>query len=110
MAESTSGDTAPGRDAPFGERLRSLRRAAGLTQEELASKAGLTAKAISVLERGERRRPYPHTVRALADALGLGEADRAPLLASVPGRGAPLVPPTGRPRAAPPCRCRRPRS
>ena len=98
MAESTSGDTAPGRDAaPFGERLRSLRRAAGLTQEELASKAGLTAKAISVLERGERRRPYPHTVRALADALGLGEADRAPLLASVPGRGAPLVPPTAAP-------------
>ena len=72
--------------APFGARLRRLREGAGLTQEELASKAGLTAKAVSLLERGERRRPYPHTVRSLADALGLSEAEGASLLASVPGR------------------------
>jgi predicted ATPase/DNA-binding XRE family transcriptional regulator len=65
-----------------------LREAAGLTQEELASKAGLTAKAISVLERGQRKRPYPHTVRALADALGLTESERASLFASVPRRAA----------------------
>ena len=76
-------------DIPFGERLRRLREAAGLTREELASKAGLTAKAISVLERGERKRPYPHTVRALADALGLAESERTSLFASVPRRGAP---------------------
>jgi predicted ATPase len=50
--------------------------------------AGLSAKGISDLERGERRRPYPHTVRALADALGLVEEERAALLASVPRRGA----------------------
>ena len=43
--------------------------AAGLSQEELASRAGLTAEAIGALERGERKRP--HTVRSLADALGL---------------------------------------
>ena len=58
-----------GEGGAFGERLRRLREAAGLTQEELASRAGLTAKAISALERGERKRPYPHTVRSLADAL-----------------------------------------
>ncbi len=98
MAGSASRNTAPYHNAtPFGARLRSFRQAAGLTQEELASKAGLTSKAISVLERGERRRPYPHTVRALADALGLGEAERAALLASVPGRGASPVPPTAAP-------------
>jgi transcriptional regulator with XRE-family HTH domain len=58
--EASSGEyTAPN----FGVRLRRLREAAGLTQEELASRAGLTAKAISMLERGERKRPYPHTVR-----------------------------------------------
>ena len=93
MAESASRNTVPGRDddAPFGARLRRLRETAGLTQEELASKAGLTAKAISVLERGERRRPYPHTVRALADALGLADGERASLFASVPGRGAPAL-------------------
>ena len=44
---------------PFGGRLRRLREAAGLSQEELAARAGLTAKAISMLERGERKRPYP---------------------------------------------------
>src|SRR5215210_7492152 len=70
-------------DAPFGERLRRLRESAGLTQEELASRAGLTAKAVSALERGERKRPYPHTVRSLADALGLSEEERAALAEAV---------------------------
>jgi len=77
-----------GADAPFGERLRQLREGAGLTQEELAAKAGLTAKAVSALERGERKRPYPHTVRSLADALGLGEGERGDLQAAIPRRGA----------------------
>jgi predicted ATPase/DNA-binding XRE family transcriptional regulator/Tfp pilus assembly protein PilF len=76
-----------GRDAPFGARLRRLRDAAGLTQEELASRAGLAAKNISDLERGKRKRPYPHTVRSLADALELPEEERAALFAAVPKRG-----------------------
>ena len=71
----------------FGAMLKRLRDRAGLTQEELASRAGLTAKAVSALERGERRRPYPHTVRSLADALALTDAERASLAAAVPGRG-----------------------
>jgi len=50
--------------------LREHRNAAGLTQEELAARAGLTARGISDLERGARKRPYPHTVRSLADAHG----------------------------------------
>jgi predicted ATPase/transcriptional regulator with XRE-family HTH domain len=77
-----------GAEAPFGERLRRLRESAGLTQEELAAKAGLTAKAVSALERGERKRPYPHTVRSLADALGLSEGERGDLQAAIPRRGA----------------------
>jgi predicted ATPase/DNA-binding XRE family transcriptional regulator len=67
--------------------LRQLREAAALTQEELAERAGLTAKGISDLERGARRRPYPHTVRSLADALELAEDERAALFAAVPKRG-----------------------
>ena len=78
--------SATGQDAPFGAHLRRLRGAAGLTQEELAERAGLTAKGISDLERG-RRRPYPHTVRSLADALGLSEEERGSLFAAVPKRG-----------------------
>jgi predicted ATPase/transcriptional regulator with XRE-family HTH domain len=78
---------APGKDTSrFGARLRRLRESAGLTQEELASRAGLTAKAISMLERGERRRPYPHTVRSLADALELSEEERAVLTGAILGR------------------------
>src|SRR5918998_1177808 len=73
--------------ALFGTRLRQLREAAGLTQEELAQRAGLTAKGISDLERGARRRPYPHTVRSLADALELPEDERAALFAAIPKRG-----------------------
>ncbi|MBA2712246.1 MAG: XRE family transcriptional regulator [Rubrobacteraceae bacterium] len=84
--EAAGSGTSRERDATFGVELRRLRKATGLTQEELAARAGLTAKAVSVLERGERKRPYPHTVRSLADALGLSEAERASLLAAVPER------------------------
>ncbi|HEY8598384.1 MAG TPA: helix-turn-helix domain-containing protein, partial [Thermomicrobiales bacterium] len=55
----------------FGPLLRRRREAAGLSQEALGARAGLSTAAISALERGERRRPYAHTVRALADALDL---------------------------------------
>ena len=44
-----------------------------------------------MLERGERKRPYPHTVRALADALDLPEAERASLLSAVPRRGSAVA-------------------
>ena len=74
----------PEQESTFGARLRQLREAAGLTQEELAGRARLTRNAISALERGERKRPYPHTVRSLADALGLTEEERATLVAAVP--------------------------
>lgn len=87
-------ETSPTQPGDFASRLRALREAAGLTQEELAEKAGLTAYAVSALERGRRQRPYPHTVRSLADALGTTDADRALLLSSVPRRtaAAPAVP------------------
>jgi tetratricopeptide (TPR) repeat protein/DNA-binding XRE family transcriptional regulator len=61
----------------FGSLLRSYRLAAGLTQEQLAERAGLSAHGISNLERGVRRLPYRHTVQQLADALQLSGADRA---------------------------------
>src|SRR5215467_2551715 len=58
-----------------------------VTQEQLAERAGISAKAISALERGERTHPYPHTVSALAGALQLSEAERLALQAAVPKRG-----------------------
>jgi transcriptional regulator with XRE-family HTH domain len=74
------------RTTDFGARLRRLREATGLTKEELASRAGLTAKGIGALERGERKRPHPHTVGVLADALGLSGDEREALVAAVPRR------------------------
>src|SRR5437879_4779793 len=63
--------------------LRRLRAAAGLTQDQLAGRAGLSANAISALERGDRRRASRHTIQSLADALGLAESARQALYASV---------------------------
>jgi predicted ATPase/DNA-binding XRE family transcriptional regulator len=63
----------------FGHLLWQYRRAAGLTQEALAERAGLSVRGVSDLERGARRAPHRETVRLLADALALGSAERASL-------------------------------
>jgi len=81
----------------FGGLLRGYREAAGLTQEELAERARLSARGISDLERGVRRLPRPETVRLLAAALGLAPAERGALIAAA------------RPAAAPPPAIPRPR-
>ena len=65
----------------FGALLRRLRLAAGLTQEALAERAGVSAKAVSDLERDPARAPRLDTVALLADALGLDPAGRAGFLA-----------------------------
>lgn len=70
----------------FGGRLRALREAAGLSQDELAERARVSTDAVSALERGTRARPYPATVSALADALGLSPQEHAALVAAVPRR------------------------
>jgi predicted ATPase/transcriptional regulator with XRE-family HTH domain len=86
----------------FAELLKGHRVAAGLTQEGLAERAGLSARAVSDLERGVYRAPQRDTVRLLARALNLGdEAHRALEGAILRGRGpaprrasAPLALPT----------------
>jgi len=65
---------------PFGAQLKALREAAGFTQEELATIAGLSVHGVSALERGERRRPHVETVRAICAALDLSAAARDALL------------------------------
>ncbi|HVK26116.1 MAG TPA: helix-turn-helix domain-containing protein [Actinokineospora sp.] len=54
----------------FGQALRRLRLAAGLTQEALADRAGVSPRAVSDLERDPHRTPRLDTVTLLADALG----------------------------------------
>lgn len=62
--------------ASFADCLRHLRQSAGLSQMELANRAGVSLRGISDLERGVRRAPHLTTVRLLADALELDDADR----------------------------------
>ena len=85
-----------------GDLVRHHRTAAALSQEALAERAGLSVRAISDLERGIHRVPRLETVRLLADALALDEADRAELLAAAhPQAMAPG--PRERERSHPPC-------
>ncbi len=55
----------------FGDVLRRQRRAAGLTQEELAERAGVSPRTIGDIERGIARSYRHDTVHLLADALCL---------------------------------------
>jgi predicted ATPase/DNA-binding XRE family transcriptional regulator len=73
----------------FADLLRHLRTSAALSQEELAIRSGLSLRGISDLERGVRRAPHLTTVRVLADALGLGKAERQALLAAARPGAAP---------------------
>src|SRR3954447_7739596 len=66
----------------FGDLLRRARVAAGLTQEELAERAGLSARGISDLERGARGLPRKDTLQLLLQALDLSSAERAALVAA----------------------------
>lgn len=61
----------------FGELLRRHRLAAGMTQQELADAAGMSAKGIGALERGERQVPRRDTVELLLGALRLNASDRS---------------------------------
>jgi predicted ATPase/DNA-binding XRE family transcriptional regulator len=74
----------------FASLLRHHRLRAGLSQEALAERAGVSARAISDLERGARRAPYRETVHLLADALDLSAGDRTALEAAVDRRRGPL--------------------
>jgi non-specific serine/threonine protein kinase len=67
---------------PFGTVLKRLRRAALLTQEQLAARAHLSPDAIRALEHGKRRTPRPDSVRLLADALALAGPEREVLVAA----------------------------
>jgi transcriptional regulator with XRE-family HTH domain len=55
----------------FGQRLKQLREEAGLTQPQLAERAGMNRFGVAKLEQGQRE-PSWDTVQRLAKALGVG--------------------------------------
>jgi tetratricopeptide (TPR) repeat protein/transcriptional regulator with XRE-family HTH domain len=75
----------------FGDLLRTYRVTAGLTQEELAERAGLSSRSVGDIERGMSRAPHKETVGLLANALKLTGNERAAFEASG-RRNAPRLP------------------
>jgi predicted ATPase/DNA-binding XRE family transcriptional regulator len=84
----------------LGVALKKLRAAAGMTQEELADRAGISARTVSDVERGLRTVVHHDTARRLASALGLGDRDRARFEAVARGLAA-AAGPAARPGALP---------
>lgn len=75
MAAREGDGTAVGQ-VGFGALVRAYRERGLLSQEQLAGRSGLSARAIRDLEAGRVRRPRTESVRLLADALGLAGTDR----------------------------------
>jgi len=69
-------------ESGFGGLLRRYRVAAGLTQEALAERAGVSTRGVSDLERGAHGLPRKDTLQLLLDALDLSPTDRAALVAA----------------------------
>jgi transcriptional regulator with XRE-family HTH domain len=63
-------------DRELGRAVRRLREERGLTQEELASRAGTTFGTVSRIE-SAKSAPAWWTVRKIADALGVSMAELA---------------------------------
>jgi len=70
----------------LGAALKDLRAAAGLTQEELAERAGISARTVSDLERGLRAVVHHDTAQRIASALGLDDDRRRRFVALARGR------------------------
>jgi WD40 repeat protein/transcriptional regulator with XRE-family HTH domain len=91
----------------FAELLKQYRETAGLTQEALAERAGLSARTISDLERGLKHTPRHETLDLLATALALAPKQLATFRAlgraqeTLPGSTATVQPVTREPATAP---------
>ncbi|WP_431924638.1 ATP-binding protein [Amycolatopsis tucumanensis] len=96
----------PGEGPTFGELLLRHRRAARLTQADLAQASGVSVRALSDLERGRARAAQRRSTEALADALGLTGGNREDFLAAARDgrrrRSRPAAPFAGPPPAAVP--------
>jgi transcriptional regulator with XRE-family HTH domain len=60
-----------GEPSTVGKRLRAFRKRAGLSQNQLAQRSGVTRTTIIFLENGNRQDLTTQTAMLLADALGI---------------------------------------
>ena len=88
----------------FGSRIRAARRAAGLSQEELARRAGMSLKGMGDIERGDIEDPHYSSLSKIADGLGMSIGALLEEDPASPKGPAPASPPdvTGEARRARP--------
>jgi DNA-binding SARP family transcriptional activator/tetratricopeptide (TPR) repeat protein/transcriptional regulator with XRE-family HTH domain len=91
-----------GVDEEFGVLLRAARREAGLSQRQLAERAGVSLAAVRDLEQGRTRRPHPQSVEALAGGLRLAGPRATAFRLAAAREQAPSAP--TRPPARPPAK------
>lgn len=97
-----------GEAAPFGSLVRGYRRALGLTQEELAERAGISARAVSDIEREVKHRPRAETVQLLLEALEVPDSEQETFRSAArrfgppPGAPAGVLPPASIQPSVPP--------
>ncbi|TNC25479.1 tetratricopeptide repeat protein [Amycolatopsis alkalitolerans] len=77
-----NGDQTDQEASAFGRLLLRHRRAARLTQAQLAAASGVSVRAVRDLERGRAQAAQQRSAAALADAMGLAREDRAEFLAA----------------------------
>jgi DNA-binding XRE family transcriptional regulator len=82
LPASQPSEQPPATDATFGEIMRHFRVEAGLSQEALAERIGLSVRGINDLEHGRKTQPQFETVRLHADALDLDPPQRAILVSA----------------------------
>jgi transcriptional regulator with XRE-family HTH domain len=72
----------------IGQRIKHFREAAGLTQQQLAVKAGLSSSNLAQIEQGQKTDPRVSTILALADAMAVdvGELLGRPPAGRKPGK------------------------
>jgi predicted ATPase/DNA-binding XRE family transcriptional regulator len=86
----------------LGDFLRQHRLAAGLTQSQLAELAGVSVRSIGNIESNSPHLPRPDTLRLIAQALQLADAEVRTWLAALPDPAAPSVAQSGRGDGTPP--------
>lgn len=73
--------------------IKRLRSQSGMSQEEVAHRAGLSHRTIGDIECSVRRRPRRNTIQAIADAMQLDSAHRSALYRAASQDGLALPPP-----------------
>lgn len=60
-----------GEEVALGKRLQSVRQGAGLTQQQLCDKTGLSYSTLAKIERGAIKSPSIFTIQSIADVIGV---------------------------------------